>query len=126
MRVTDGFKLAFEDGISDVYRRAKSKGTGYLSQLVFGGGVDKSQKVGIGVADATDVMVGNTLFADNTEIDLVDEGVRTLQQGLGRNRGDPREEGVWAGYGRPGLTVWDETDDRFYRYVAGEWRSFGV
>jgi hypothetical protein len=127
MTVVDGVTAIAEDGVRDVFHRAQSKGADYLRDLVVGGGVDKSQKVGIKIDEgAIGTIVSDTLFANTTEDDVVDKGTRTVQEGLGRNRGDPRRAGAWHGHGREGIRVCDVEGERFFTYVDGAWRPLGA
>lgn len=60
--------------------------------------------------------------------DVTDDGVRTLVNRWGTNRGDPRSRGEWAGHadyaGEMGATVWDTSASPWTAYAAtpnGQW-----
>ncbi|WP_101297117.1 right-handed parallel beta-helix repeat-containing protein [Halegenticoccus soli] len=61
---------------------------------------------------------------------VVDDGVRTIVNGEGTNRGNPNSTGEWAGHGDyardTGATVWDTTTAPWTPYKAdgqGNWRE---
>ena len=67
--------------------------------------------------DCFDVRFLNILYDD----DLIDNGNRTVINGLGVNAGNPNSAGDWNGKGLLGDRVFDTTNDKFYSHNVTGW-----
>ena len=71
--------------------------------------------------DCKDNRLEKNHFAANATKYDVNNSTRTVQNGVGRNGGDPSTGGDWNGNGFEGLLVRDTTNDDTYLFNAGGW-----